>query len=189
MDEFIYLGSVFTSDCKSDADIERRLKLSKAAAAGINSLLWSPRIKRIQKVRLIFCFVYPVLSYSCETWSISPVYKKKLDVQWMKWMRRCYGCTIFDKIRNAKILKTLFPDDAVKQLNMTGMISERQDRYVGHIFRMPNDRGVKLSLTASFPNQNDFRHTKINWRHQALTKLALKTKEEITILYSKPKKK
>ena len=151
VDEFIYLGSVFTSDCKSDKDIERRLKLANAAASGINSLLWSPRISRIKKVRLIFCFVYPVLSYGCETWAINAMYKQKLNVQWMKWMRRCYGCTIFDKIRNEKILKKLFPDDEAKQNNMMGIISERQDRYIGHVLIAPWPINAQRQGAGVFP--------------------------------------
>ena len=50
---------------------------------------------------------------------------------------------------------------------------------------MPENRGVKLSLTASFPNQKKFRNGKTNLRKQTLTKFANKSIADIEIYYKK----
>ena len=107
VDSFIYLGSLFTADSKSEKDVERRIQLANIAVGRINSLLWSPRVTKAKKSRLIMCFVYPVISYACETWALKVTTKKILDVIWMKWMRRCAGVSIADKIRNVDILEDL----------------------------------------------------------------------------------
>ena len=51
VNEFIYLGSVFASDCKCDADINRRIKLTHLAIRPLNGLLWSNKLSRKRKVK------------------------------------------------------------------------------------------------------------------------------------------
>ena len=66
------------------------------------------------------------------------------------------------------------------------MIEERQERFTGHVFRMPIERASKQILTAQFPSQTvrflDAR--RINWRKQQFRKHENKTTEEIEIYYS-----
>ena len=127
------------------------------------------------------CFVYPVISYACETWALRVTTKKILDVIWMKWMRRCAGVSIADKIRNVDILEDL------NQIPLSKRIEERQLKYAGHVFRMEENRSARLVLTASLPEQNQFIHRgrDMSWRRQVLEQLAGKEEQEVKKLFEK----
>ena len=182
VNEFIYLGSVFTPDCKCDEDVNRRIKLAHIAIRPLNGLLWSNKLSRKRKVKLIKCFCYPILSYSCECWTLTAPAKKLLNVVWMKFMRRCYGVTLLDRVRNQDILDTLEED------NLVDIIADRRQRFAAHCYRMGTDRVTKRILTASYPEQNQkFISGWNSWRKQTFGELKGLTNAEVKGYFSKDK--
>ena len=147
VDEFVYLGSVFTEDATDGADIERRIQKANAAQAQIRKILWNRETPRRLKIKMIMTFIYPTVSYCCETWTLGNAEKRRLDTWWMKLLRRVRGVTKRDKMRSKEIHKQL------RTTSMSNMIEERQLRYLGHIMRYPAQRWVKYALTAARPSQ------------------------------------
>ena len=190
VEEFTYLGSIFTPDCSSQADIENRIKLAHLAIKPLNGLLWSKKVPRNRKKRLFMAFVFPVLTYACETWTLTGGEKtektglrKMLNVVWMKWMRRIYGCTILDKIENEEILET------VGEEKLTKKILDRQNKYAGHCYRFPPDRISKLIITASLPSQTKkFMHGRNSWRKQVFTHVQGKSDSDVKIAFERKEK-
>ena len=87
-------------------------------------------------------FIYPTVSYCCETWCVGERERTQLDKWWMKLMRRIRGVTKKDRIRSEAILRDL------RVTMLSEMIVERQLRYLGHTQRYPSDRWVKFMQTA-----------------------------------------
>ena len=88
VEQFEYLGSMITSDCRCDKEIKRRIALAKKAFMEKKSLLVSNKLRMNCKLRFLKCYVQSVLLYGCESWTIWEVSKKKIEAAEMWFLRR-----------------------------------------------------------------------------------------------------
>jgi len=66
MDQFTYLGSVVTTDAKSDQEIKRRIGIAKTAYKKMTRVLESKSVTTATRLRLLKCYVWSMLLYCCE---------------------------------------------------------------------------------------------------------------------------
>ena len=66
----IFLGSKITADDDYSHEIKRRLLLGRKAMTNLDSILKSRDITLPTKVHLVKAMVFPVVMYSCESWTI-----------------------------------------------------------------------------------------------------------------------
>ena len=78
VESFNYLGSLLTSDCKCDREIKRRIALAKKSFMNKKSIITNKVMSIESKKRFIKCFVWSVLLYGCEAWTISKITEKVL---------------------------------------------------------------------------------------------------------------
>ena len=68
MTDFIFLGSKLTADCSHE--LKRHLLLGRIAMTNLHSTLKSRDITLPTKVHLVKAMVFPVVIYTCESWTI-----------------------------------------------------------------------------------------------------------------------
>ena len=68
--DFIFLVSKITADGDYSYEIKRRLLLGRKAMTNLDSILNSREITLLTKVHLVKGMVFPVVMYSCESWTI-----------------------------------------------------------------------------------------------------------------------
>ena len=68
--DFILGGSKITADGDCSHEIERRLLLGRKVMTSLDSILKSRDITLPTKVCLVKAMVFPVVMYSCESWTI-----------------------------------------------------------------------------------------------------------------------
>ena len=68
--DFLYLGSKITVDGDCSHEIGRRLFLGRKAMTNLDSVLKSRDITLPIKVRMVKAMVFPVVTYSCESWTV-----------------------------------------------------------------------------------------------------------------------
>ena len=68
--DFILLGSQITADGDCSHEIKRRLLLGRKAMINLDSILKSRDITMSTKVHVVKAFVFPVVMYECESWTI-----------------------------------------------------------------------------------------------------------------------
>ena len=139
---FCYLWSTFNEFATDSDDISERIRKANASLQRIRKILWNRGTPRRLKVKMIMTFIYPTVTYSCETWCLGETERSKLDAWWMKLLRRVQGVTKKDRIRSKTILKNL------KTSKLSDMITQRQLRYLGHTQRYPDERWVKFMQSA-----------------------------------------
>jgi len=84
--EFVYLGSILTWDNDCSKEIKRRLDKAMGAMAGF-STIWKSRHVSIQvKLKLLYVYVFSVLLYASEIWTLKKLDKDRLLAFEMK----CY---------------------------------------------------------------------------------------------------
>ena len=74
--DFIFLGSTITADSDCSHEIRKRLLLGRKVMTNLDNVIKSKDITFPTKVRIVKAMVFPVVTYSCESWTI-----KKADTE------------------------------------------------------------------------------------------------------------
>ena len=76
---FTYLGQLITEDGKSEGEIRSRIGLAKNAFSKRYKLLTNKNISLKTRLRLTKCYVWSLLTYSCDTWTLSKQMEAKIE--------------------------------------------------------------------------------------------------------------
>ena len=68
--DFIFLGSKITAVGDCSHEIRRQLLLGRKTRTNLDNVLKSRDITLPTKVRIVKAVVFPVVTYSCENWTI-----------------------------------------------------------------------------------------------------------------------
>ena len=104
VDQFCYLGSKITSDCRSNVDIKCRLAQARNAFLKRRDLLRSGIDLNIRK-SFLKVFVWSVALYGSETWTICPGERRRIEAFEMWCYRRMLRIRWVDKVTNEEILQ------------------------------------------------------------------------------------
>ena len=130
LESFSYLGSVVTSDGRSDHDIKQRIGRAKTVFGNMKKVLLSQRIKLTTRLRVLYCYVWSVLLYGCETWTISETMKERLRAVEMWFLRRMLKISWTEKKSNLEVRRA-----AGVQRTLMMTIRQRQLDFFGHVMR------------------------------------------------------
>ncbi|KAK3514648.1 hypothetical protein QTP70_021558 [Hemibagrus guttatus] len=135
VEEFKYLGVLFTSEGRMDCEIDRQIG---AAAAVMRSMYRSVVVKKelSRKAKLsIYQSIYvPTLTYSHELWVMTERVRSHIQAAEMSFLCRVTGRSLRDRVRSSVTREEL----GVEPLLLH--IERRQLRWLGHLFRMPPGR-------------------------------------------------
>ncbi|KAK3528563.1 hypothetical protein QTP70_002803 [Hemibagrus guttatus] len=132
VEEFKYLGVLFTSEGRMDREIDRRIG---AAAAVMRSMYRSVVVKKelSWKAKLsIYQSIYvPTLTYGHELWVMTERVRSRIQAAEMSFLRRVAGRSLRDRVRSSVTREEL----GVEPLLLH--IERGQLKWLGHLFRMP----------------------------------------------------
>uniref|UniRef100_A0A8D0CHB3 Reverse transcriptase domain-containing protein n=1 Tax=Scleropages formosus TaxID=113540 RepID=A0A8D0CHB3_SCLFO len=128
VEEFKYLGVLFTSEGKMERQVDRRIG---AASAVMRSLYRSVVVKRelSRKAKLsIYRSIYvPTLTYGHELWIMTERMRSRIQAAEMSFLRRVAGRTLRDRVRSSVTREEL----GVEPLLLR--IERSQLRWLGHL--------------------------------------------------------
>ncbi|KAK3566641.1 hypothetical protein QTP86_001840 [Hemibagrus guttatus] len=135
VEEFKYLGVLFTSEGRMDCEIDRRIG---AAAAVMRSMYRSVVVKkelsRKKKLSIYQSIYIPTLTYGHELWVMTERVRSRIQAAEMSFLRRVAGRSLRDRGRSSVTREEL----GVEPLLLH--IKRGQLRWLGHLFRMPPGR-------------------------------------------------
>ncbi|KAK3533462.1 hypothetical protein QTP70_022244 [Hemibagrus guttatus] len=135
VEEFKYLGVLFTSEGRMDREIDRRIS---AAAAVMQSMYRSVVVKkelsRKAKFSIYQSIYVPTLTYGHELWVMTERVRSRIQAAEMSFFRRVAGRSLKDRVRSSVTREEL----GVEPLLLH--IERGQLRWLGHLFRMPRGR-------------------------------------------------
>ena len=76
---FLFMGSKITADIDCSPEIRRQLLLDRKAMTNLDSVLKSRDIALPTKVCIVKVMVFPVVMYSCESWTIKKAECQRID--------------------------------------------------------------------------------------------------------------
>uniref|UniRef100_A0A8C6L319 Reverse transcriptase domain-containing protein n=1 Tax=Nothobranchius furzeri TaxID=105023 RepID=A0A8C6L319_NOTFU len=135
VEEFKYLGVLFTSEGRTDREIDRRIGSVSAVMRTLNRSIVVNR-ELSQKTRLsIYRSIYvPILTYGHELWVMTERTRSRIQAAEMSFLRRVARLSLRDRVRSSDILEGL----GVELLLLR--IERSQLTWFGHLVRMPPGR-------------------------------------------------
>ena len=116
MTDFLFLGSKITVDDGPSHEIRRRLLLGRRAMTNLDRMLKSKDTTLLKKVHIVKAIIFPVVTYSCETWTIKKVKCQRIDVFKLWCWRRLLRVPWTARRSRQSILREINPENSLERL-------------------------------------------------------------------------
>uniref|UniRef100_A0A8D8L8K4 Craniofacial development protein 2 n=1 Tax=Cacopsylla melanoneura TaxID=428564 RepID=A0A8D8L8K4_9HEMI len=136
-----YLGSYINDEWDIQKEIKIRIEKARTSFFKFKNLFCGHEIKLSLKLRMLRCYVFSVLLYGVESWTLTETIMKKIEAFEMWTYRRILKIKWTDKITNEEVLRRLNKD---KEILFT--IKKRKLEYFGHIVRNPTKYHVPVVI-------------------------------------------
>jgi len=128
LESFTYLGSTLTNDGRCTCEIKSRIAVAKGAVNKKMALFTSTLDLKL-RTKLVKCYIWSIVLYGAETWTICAVHHNHLKSFKMWCWRRMERISCTDHVRNVEVLLRV-----KEQRNILHKISKRKANWTGHIF-------------------------------------------------------
>ncbi|KAK3526405.1 hypothetical protein QTP70_025434 [Hemibagrus guttatus] len=132
VEEFKYLGVLFTSEGRMDCEIDRRIGAAAAVMRPMyRSVVVKKELSRKAKLSIYQSIYIPTLTYGHELWVMTERIRSRVQAAEMNFLRRVAGRSLRDRVRSSVTREVL----GVEPLLLH--IKRGQLRWLRHLFRMP----------------------------------------------------
>ena len=107
--DFLFLGAKITEDSDCSHEI-RCLHLGKKAMTNLDGVLKSRDITLLRKVLLVKAMVFPVVMYSCESWTVKKTECQRIEAFELWCWRRLLRVPWTARRSNQSILREINPE-------------------------------------------------------------------------------
>jgi len=146
MEEFKYLGTTLTNKNSIQEEIKSRLKLGNASYYSVQNLLSSSLLSKKLKIKVYRTIILPVVLYGCETWSLILREERRLRMFENRVLRRVFGPKRNEVAGEWRKLHNEELSSLYSLSNIVRVVKSRRMRWVGHVARMGEGRGVHRVL-------------------------------------------
>ena len=147
MDRFVYLGSVLTTDCKDNADVEARINSASQAFGSLRKCLFtSTKISFNVKKTVYEGLILAILLYGAGHWCLTEKLFSRLRIFHSRCVRAM--CRVSRLHTRTHHIRTSDLLERVGLLPIDAYITRRQLRWLGHVTRMGSERLPRKMLTS-----------------------------------------
>ncbi|KAI8436544.1 hypothetical protein MSG28_010075 [Choristoneura fumiferana] len=137
--KYKYLGTWVNEDWDSNCEIRTRIEIARSAFNEMRRVLCSRSLKISLRTRLLQCYIWPILLYGCEAWTIKEDLRKRIEAFEMWAYRRMLAISWTHRVTNVEVLRR-----AGRSRQLMQTIKKRKVAYLGHVLR--HDRYELLQL-------------------------------------------
>ena len=135
VEEFRYLGILFTSEGRMEREVDRRIGAASAVMRALRrSVLVKRELSRKAKLSVYWSIYVPTLTYGHELWVMTERTRSRVQAAEMSFLRRVAGLSLRDRVRSSVIREELKVEPLLLR------IERSQLRWLGHLVRMPPGR-------------------------------------------------
>lgn len=132
-----YLGTYVNEDWDPGREIKIRIEKARSTFFKMKKVLCNRNLNIRLRIRLTRCYIFSILLYGAECWTVTATLLKKLEAFEMWIYRRILRVSWIDKVTNVEILRRLD-----KETEIVKTIKTRKLGYLGHISRHPERYGI-----------------------------------------------
>ena len=130
VDSFKYLGQTITPDGRNENEIKIKIAIAKNRFQQMYQVLTSRKISIKLRHRLLVCYVFSVILYGCETWTLTKSLMDKIEACEMWFLRRMGKVSWKEKMKNEDVLKKVGVERS-----LMNTIKTRKMKFFGHTKR------------------------------------------------------
>ena len=130
VEHFKYLGQIVNNEIKSDQEIIKRIAQAKSTFINMSDILLSKDISLKLRLKIINLYIYPIVLYGDETWTIYTDTINRIEAFEMWIFRKLARVSYKDRITNVEVLRRL----GVKR-ELMSKIKKDKLTYFGHVIR------------------------------------------------------
>ena len=106
---FLFLGSKITVNGDCCHEVRKRLLLGRKALTNLDSVLKSRDITMLTMVHIVKAMVFPVVTYSCESWTVKKAECQRIDAFELWCWRRLLKVPWTARRSNQSIVREINP--------------------------------------------------------------------------------
>ena len=128
MTDFLFLGSKITADGHCSHEIRRQLLLGRKAMTNLDSVLKSRDITLLAKVHIVKAMIFPVVRYSCESWTVKKAECQRIDDFKLWCWKKLLKVPWTARRSNQSILREINPE-----YSLEGLMLKLKLQYFSHL--------------------------------------------------------
>lgn len=168
---YVYLGTNINDKWDHSVEIKQRIEKARTAFIKMNNVFRSHNLPLKTKIRLLRCYVFTVLLYGAEAWTLTEASMKKLEAFEMWCYRRILKISWVDRITNNEVLRRMN-----KTCEILNEVKRRKLEYLGHIMRNEQRYSLlQLILQGKVHGRRGPGRRRISWLHNLRTWFSLST--------------
>ena len=124
--DFLFLGSKITANGDCSHEIKRGLLLGRKVMSNLDSIFKNRDITLPTKVCLVKAMVFPVVMYTCESWTVKKAERRRINAFELWCWRRLLRVPWNARRSKQSILKEISPE-----CSLEGLMLKLKLRYFG----------------------------------------------------------
>lgn len=158
VNSFKYLGCWLHEEWDSDKEIKCRIEMARNAFCKYKKILNNRDININLRLRFVKCYVWSVLLYGMESWTLKTVTMNRLEAFEMWTYRRLLKIPWTDHVSNQEVLRRL-----QKEHELLLTIKRRKTAYFGHIMRGPKYELLRLIIQGRIEGKRGLGRKQMSW--------------------------
>jgi len=155
---FKYLGCWLNENWSSEKEIKCRIEMARGAFFKYQKVLTNRDINIKLRLRFMRCYVWSVLLYGVESWTLKITDMNKIEAFEMWTYRRILKIPWTDRVTNSEVLNRLSTE---REILLS--IKRRKVAYFGHVIRGPKYELLQLIVQGKIEGRRGVGRKQLSW--------------------------
>lgn len=153
-----YLGTWITSNVDQTKEIKARVEVARSSFFKLKKFLTCRDLSLEIRMRMLRCYVFSVLLYGLEAWTLKEVHMNKLAAFELWCYRRILRISWMDKVINLEVIGRMGNEPEILRT-----IKRRKLEYLGHVMRGQRYALLQLIIQGKIQGRRSVGRRKISW--------------------------
>lgn len=155
---FKYLGTLINDQIDPRKEIRSRIEQARRVFTQMKTFFTRSDLSLELRIRMIRCYIFSVLLYGCESWTLNPSLERNLEAFEMYLYRRVLRISWVQKVTNEEVLRRMG-----KQKELLLTIKQRKTRYIGHVMRGDRYEFLRLIIEGKIQGKRSIGRRQNSW--------------------------
>ncbi|XP_071581636.1 uncharacterized protein [Temnothorax nylanderi] len=169
-----YLGCLITEDLDPDREVRRRIEIARGVFNKMRAFFCEDNLNLRLRRRMVKCYVWSVLLYGVEAWTLKASTLNRLETFEMWILRRMLRISWVDRVTNAEVWRRA---GAQRELLIT--VKCRKIEYLGHVLRGEKYRLLQLILKGRIEGRRGIGRKWLSWLRNIRAWTGVRSAEEL----------
>jgi len=153
-----YLGTILNDNGNINQEIRSKIEQARRSFLDMKNVFTRKELNLDLRVRMLRCYIFSMLLYGCESWTLSPETERKITSFEMYLYRRILKIPWILKITNEEVLRRMG-----KQTELLSTLKKRKIEYLGHIIRGEKYEILRIIMEGKIEGRRSVGRRRNSW--------------------------